>query len=62
MFDEILGMWNTAPVDLELKDDSNPVCSQPYLLPRAHEATFRKEVERLFKLGVFEEANESKWG
>ena len=51
-----------APVDLELKDDATPVCSQSYPVPRVHEAMFRKEVERLVKLGVLEEANDSEWG
>ena len=27
MFDGTLGTWNTTPVDLELKDDTKPVCS-----------------------------------
>ena len=62
MFDGTLGAWNTTPVDSELKDDANPVCLQPYPVPRAHEAMFRKEVERLVGLGVLEEANDSKWG
>ena len=26
IFDGTLGKWNTTPVDLELRDDANPVC------------------------------------
>ena len=26
-FDGMLGTWNTTPVDLELKDNAEPVCS-----------------------------------
>ena len=26
LFDGTLGKWNTTPVDLELRDDANPVC------------------------------------
>ena len=26
LFDGTLGTWNTTPVDLELRDDANPVC------------------------------------
>ena len=55
-------MWKTAPLDLELKDDANPVCSRPYSGPRVNIAIFRKEVKRLVKLGVLKEANESEWG
>ena len=29
MFGCTLGAWNTTPVDLELRDDANPVCSLP---------------------------------
>ena len=49
-------------MDLELKDDVNPVCLQPYPVLRVHKAMFRKESERLVKLGVLEEANDSEWG
>ena len=49
-------------MNLDLKDDTTPMCLRPYPVPRVHKAMFRKEVERLVKLGVLEEANESKWG
>ena len=49
-------------VDLELKDDVRPVCLQPYSVPRVQKVIFRKEEERLVKLGVLEEANDSEWG
>ena len=52
-------MWKTPPVNLDLKDDATPTCSRPYPVPRVHEAMFRKEVKRLVKLGVLEEANDS---
>ena len=44
-------MWNTTPEYVEIKDDAKPVCSQPYPVPRLHEAMFRKEVEILVSLG-----------
>ena len=49
-------------MNLDLKDDATPMCSRPYPVPRVHKAMFRKEVERLVKLGVLEEANGSEWG
>ena len=30
----MLGTWNTTPLDLGLKDNSMPVCSRPYPVPR----------------------------
>ena len=62
MFYGILGTWNNAPLDLELKDDVNPVCSQPYPVPRVYGGMFRKEADRIVKLGVIEEENDSEWG
>ena len=62
LFGGTLGTWKTPPVDLDLKDDAIPVCSCPYPVQRVHEAIFRKEVERLVKLGVLEELNDSEWG
>ena len=49
--------WNSRhveyrPVNLELKYDMKTVCSQPYPVPRVHESMFRKEPEKLVKLGV----------
>ena len=61
-FDGTLGTWNTALMGLELKDDTKPVCSRPYPVPRVHESMFRNEVEILVKIGVIKEANESEWG
>ena len=55
-------MWKTPPLDLELKDDATPVCLRPYPVPRVHEAMFKKEAERLVRLGVTEDENESERG
>ena len=57
-----LGTWKTPPVTLDLKDDATPMCSRPYTVPRVHKAVFRKEVKRLLKSDVTEEANDSEWG
>ena len=59
LFGASLGTWNTALVDLELKYDSKHVCLRPYTVPRVHKIMFRKEVERLVKIGVIKEANYS---
>ena len=55
-------MWNTIPVYLELRGDANPVCSQPYTVPRVHKAMLRKELQRLVILGVIKHLYYSKWG
>ena len=40
LFDGILGTWKTDPVDLDLKEDVNPICSQSYPLPKLHKEIF----------------------
>ena len=61
-FNVTLGTWNTKPVYLKLKDDSKPVLSYPYPVPRVHADMFRKEVDTLVNLGILEPANELEWG
>ena len=61
MFDGTLGTWNTTPVEPELKDNANPVCSRTYPVPRVHKSMFRKEVKKLVSLGVIEGTNYFEW-
>ena len=42
MFDCTLGTRNSKPVNLELKDDAEPVCSHPYIVPTVHKVISRK--------------------
>ena len=62
LFDGMLGTRNTTMVDLKLRDDVKPVCSQPYTVPRVHAAMFKKKVEGLVRLGLLEEENDYEWG
>ena len=62
MFDGTLGTRKIPPVNLDLKDDSTPMCLRLYPLPRVREAMFRKEFERLLALSVINEANDSELG
>ena len=61
-FNGTFGTWKTTPVYLELKDDLKSVCSRPYPVLRVNGAIFNKEVERILKLGVIKEENDSEWG
>ena len=61
MFDGTLRTWNNTPVDLESKDNTKPVCSRLYPVPRVHKAMPKKKFKRLVRLGVLKEANDSKW-
>ena len=46
-----LGTWKTKHIDIELQPGAKPHHAKPYPVPQAHEAIFRKEVERLCQLG-----------
>ena len=61
-FDGTLGTWKTDPVDFELKEDVNPICSRPCTLPKVHEEMLKKEVEHLVLLGFLEVENDPEWG
>ena len=59
IFDGRLGEWNTDPVDLELKEGEKPHSQRHYPMPRVHRDVFKKEIDRLVKLGVLEKTNDS---
>ena len=62
LFDGTLGDFKTEPVHLELKKgEETPVHSRPYPVPHVHEATLKKEVERLVSLGVLRQDSDSEW-
>ena len=62
MFDGMLDIWNTTPVELELKDDAKPMLSRNYPVRKVQKTMFKKEDERLVSLGVLKEANDPEWG
>ena len=62
LFDGTIVTWKPKPVDIELQPGAKPYNSKPYLVPRAHEAVFRKVVERLCQIGVLKKVNWLEWG
>ena len=61
LFDGTLGKWNDSEYKVELRNDVKPYHGRPYSVPKAYEMTFRKEVERLCKIGVLKKVNRSEW-
>ena len=53
-FDGILGTRKIDPVDFELKEDSNPICSRPYPVPMVQKEMFKEEFVRLVQIEVLE--------
>ena len=62
IFDGTLGEWKTDPVDFELVDEAKPHSQRHYPVPHLYKETFKKELDRLVKLGVLEPVQQSEWG
>ena len=54
IFDGTLGVWKTDDVDFELKEGTKPFSQRYYPVPHLYKDTFKKEIDRLVKLGVLE--------
>ena len=62
IFDGSLGEWKTSPVEFELVDGAQPHSQRHYPVPHLYKETFKKELDRLEKLGVLERVQQSEWG
>ena len=61
LFDGQLGHWKDANYDIKLKEGATPFHSKPYPIPKAHEQTLKKEIQRLVNIGVLKKVNRSEW-
>jgi RNase H-like domain found in reverse transcriptase/Reverse transcriptase (RNA-dependent DNA polymerase)/Integrase zinc binding domain len=61
LFDGTLGEWKNTAYHIDLKPDAKPYHAKPFAVPRAYESTFKKEVDRLCKIGVLKKVNRSEW-
>ncbi len=61
LFDGTLSDWKTKPVSFQLKEGVSPYHGQAFPVPKVHKETIRKEIERLFELGVLERQPASEW-
>jgi hypothetical protein len=48
-------------IHVDVEPDAVPVHSRPYLVPRIHLNTFKKELDHLVKIGVQSYLGESEW-
>ena len=62
LFYGTLSTWKKIPVDFELKEDANLICSIPYQVLKVQKEISKKEVERLVLIGFLELAYDSEWG
>lgn len=58
-----LGTINVPPIHLELNHDPNmkPYHARPFPVPKCYEETTKTELDRLCRIGVIAEANDSEW-
>ena len=62
IFDGSLGAWKTDDVDFKMKEGAKPFSQRYYPVPHLYKETFKKELDRLEKLGVLEKVQQSEWG
>ena len=61
MFDGTLGNYTGSEYKIELQEGVKPYHAKPFPIPRIHEETLRKEVDRLVEIGVLKRINNSEW-
>ena len=61
-FNGKIGTCKKDSLNFRFKEDSNPVCSQPYPVKKVHAKMIKTEVVLLVLLEVPEVANDSEWG
>ena len=61
LFSGGLGTLDIEPVHIELKPGAVPFHAKAYPIPKAYEKATRTESKRFCNIGVFKEANESRW-
>jgi hypothetical protein len=61
LFDGTLGKWTQPDYKIELKEGVKPYHARAFPVPRIHQDTLKKEVERLCEVGVLKRVNRSEW-
>ena len=61
MFDGTLGTYTGSKYKIELQEGAKPYHAKAFPIPRIHEKTLKKEVNRLVDIGVLKRINNSQW-
>ena len=55
------GRWKGNPVEIHMKEGSQPKTIRPYPIPQAYRDLVKKEVDRLTKIGLLTRVKEAEW-
>ncbi|GFH56268.1 hypothetical protein CTEN210_12744 [Chaetoceros tenuissimus] len=61
VFQGDLGLWNCAPIDIELKENIHPYAARPFPVAKIHEDKFKAEIQRFVDLGILKRTINSEW-
>ena len=61
LFQGGLGLCKARPIQLEVEENAKPYHARAYPIPKAYEATTKKEIERLCNIGVLKRDHNSPW-
>jgi hypothetical protein len=61
LIDGRLGDWIGDPVEIPQKEGAKEYHVQAFPIPHINEETFKKDLDRLESIGVFQKANCSEW-
>ena len=59
IFDGTLGRYTSSDYTMELKEDTKTYHAKHFRIPKIHEPTLKKEVDRLIKVAVLKKINNS---
>ena len=59
IFDGTLGKYTDSDYTIELKEEVKPYNAKPFPIPKIHELTLKKEVDRSIKIGALKKVNNS---
>ena len=61
MFDGTLGKYSGSQYTIEVQENSQHYHIQHFPIPKIHEPTLKREVDRLIKIGVLKKITNSQW-